>query len=70
MYVRIMYVDIYTYILYYMYHIYVLYILLIFIYIYYITKVNYAINRTYEKVFTTDSSTQIKKLSPLTNYLL
>ena len=44
-----------------------------YIYIYnyvYIIEVNYAINRIHEKAFRSDLSTQIKKTSFLTNYLL
>ena len=43
----------------------------IYIYIYIYTrmymKLNYANNRIHEKAFRSDLSTQIKKLSPLTN---
>ena len=45
----------------------------IYIYIYnydYKIQVNYAINGIPEKAFRSDLSTQIKKTSPLTNYLL
>ena len=55
----------------YMLYIYI-YIYIIYIYILYIhihIKVNYVINRIYEKTFRSDLSTQ-KKAAPLTNYLL
>ena len=48
----------------------IMYTNVMYIYIY-IIKVNYAINRIHnEKSFRSDLSTQIKNLSPLTNYLL
>ena len=36
----------------------------------YIIEENYVINRIHEKSFRSDLSTQVKKDSPLTNYLL